>query len=276
MAGQGWLGLRGPRLLERWPTAEVGFESWRPLASGVDYANARLSHPRPLRCHAVRIDLQNPSVELVVNSNADGPTGWISAQFPSSLLRKLGAVAAINATPFSPEAVLPGTRVKLDGLARSGGREWAPKLNNLDALIQRTNGQIAFLQGGETVLDARLGVGGFLMTLKDGTNVGESVPQDASTTVGVSADGRWMYWLIIDGGQQGYSEGATPRETAEIQRRLGAHNVLNLDGGSSSTLVTATGWCGAEVRNRPRHPAYSGLQRPVATVLAVRFRRTEQ
>jgi hypothetical protein len=242
----------------------------------VEYARANLSAPRRLKCHAVRIDLHHPALELVVNAQSDEPNGWIRARFPSSLLRQLHAVAAINATPFSPEAIWPGTLVSPAGLAASAGREWSPKLQNLDALVQRADGRIEFLQGSQSVAGASLGVGGFLMTLRGGTNIGETVPQDASTTVGVSADGRWMFWLTVDGGQRAYSEGATPRETAEIQRGLGAHDVLNLDGGSSSTLVTGTGWFGAEVRNRPRHPAYSGLQRPVANVLAVRVKRSDR
>jgi hypothetical protein len=273
VTGQWWLALRAPRFLERWPAPGVTFGNWEPLTDGIEYARASLVVPRLLKCHALRIDLRHPGLELVVNPSAEVEPGWVKSAFPTSWLRSVDAVAAINATPFSPEAIFPGTAVKLEGLAVSGGSEWAAKMHNLDALVQRTNGQVQFLRGGDSVPDTQIGVGGFLMTLRGGTNVGESSPRDAAATVGVSADGRWMYWLVVDGGQPGYSEGATPRETAEILRQLGASDALNLDGGSSSTLVTATGWSGAQVRNRPRHPAYSGLQRPVGNVLAVRVRK---
>lgn len=270
--GQRWLCLRGPRFLESWPEPTNAFVHWTPVVSGVDVSTASFSEPRPLKAHAVRIDLHSPHLELVVSPGGLRGTNAVQARFPSSWLRELDAVAAINATPFTPEVIFPGSVVQLQGLAIEHGRTWSPKLNNLDALVQSTNGSWAVLQGGASVAGARMGVGGFLMTLQRNENVGETSPQDAATCVGISADQRWMYWLVVDGGQPGYSEGATPRETAAILQALGASTAINLDGGSSSTLVLQSPWGGVHVRNRPRHPAYSGMQRPVGNVLAVRIR----
>jgi hypothetical protein len=269
---QRWLCLRGPRFLESWAGPTNAFVHWTPVVPGVEVSSAAFSNPRLLKAHAVRIDLQSPDIELVVSPGGEAPDHAVRAQFPSTWLRRLDAVAAINATPFTPEAIFPGSVVKLQGLAISDGKEWSPKLNNLDALVQSTNGSWNLLQGGAGATLARIGVGGFLGTLLRGTNAGETAPQDAATCVGISADQRWMYWLVVDGGQPGYSEGATPRETAAILQGLGAWTAINLDGGSSSTLVVQSSWRGARVLNRPRHPAYSGMQRPVGNVLAVRIR----
>ena len=269
---QQWLCLRWPRFLESWSEPTNAFVHWTPVAPGVDVSSAAFSNPRPLKAHAVRIDLQSPDIELVVSPGGEEEAHSVRARFPTTWLRQLEAVAAINATPFTPEAIFPGSIVKLQGLAISEGREWSPKLNNLDALVQFTNCSWNVLQGGPIESAPRLGVGGFLGTVLRGTNVGETAPQDAATCVGISADQRWMYWLVVDGGQPGYSEGATPRETAAILQGLGAWTAINLDGGSSSTLAVRSDWRGIHVLNRPRHPAYSGMQRPVGSVLAVRIR----
>lgn len=273
---QRWLCLRGPRFLESWTEPPNAFVHWKPLAPGIEVSSTMFSNPRPLKAHAVRIDLQSPGIELVVSPGGEEEAHSVRARFPTTWLRQLEAVAAINATPFTPEAIFPGSIVKLQGLAVSEGQEWSPKLNNLDALVQFTNGTWNVLQGGPVGSAPRIGVGGFLGTVLRGTNVGETAPQDAATCVGISADQRWMYWLVVDGGQPGYSEGATPRETAAILQDLGAFTAINLDGGSSSTLAVQSGWRGIHVLNRPRHPAYSGMQRPVGNVLAVRIRSSVQ
>jgi exopolysaccharide biosynthesis protein len=56
------------------------------------------------------------------------------------------------------------------------------------------------------------------------------------TAVGVSANGRYVYLITIDGRQPGFSDGATLFETAEWLRRFGAYQGLNLDGGGSTTM----------------------------------------
>jgi predicted chitinase len=46
-----------------------------------------------------------------------------------------------------------------------------------------------------------------------------------------------MWWIIVDGRQKGRSEGVNLYELAELGRSFGCHEVLNLDGGGSTTLV---------------------------------------
>jgi len=145
-----------------------------------------------------------------------------------------------------------------------------PPSPNLDALLHLTNGAWQLQRGQSEPSGARLGVGGFLVTLEAGENRGEPHPRDAATTVGLSEDRRFMYWLVVDGGQPGYSEGTTPRETAELLKQLGAYSALNLDGGGSTTMILGASWTGPRVANRPRSPWVTGIQRPVACVLGVR------
>lgn len=64
--------------------------------------------------------------------------------------------------------------------------------------------------------------------------------------IGMDDQGRLML-VVVDGRQAGYSEGLGVAQTAELMKRLGAVEAMNLDGGGSSVLVTA----GTGIVNRP-------------------------
>jgi hypothetical protein len=269
----GWwfVSPRGPRFLEQWPEVAGDITQWHGRAPGIAYARGRLDQPRPVKWHALRIDLHDPGIEVVVGAYPEAVDVFVSA-WPSSLLRSEGLLAAINATPFEPEPYLPGALVRPQGLIAIGGGVLAGAVSNLDALVESGHGTWSFCRGQAVSPVLRSAAGGFLVDLIDSSNRGEDRPVDAVTAVGLSADRRWMYWLVVDGGQPGYSEGASPREAADLLMKLGASDGLRFDGGSSTTLVLAEGWTGARVMNRPRSPLVSGFQRPVASVLGVRRR----
>jgi hypothetical protein len=227
--------------------------------------------PRPMKCHALRIDLHEPSLEVVVETQRNS-SGEFLATWPTSFVRSDRLFAAINATPFLPARYLPGRTVQLQGIVATDGEFISIPVSNLDALVQSTQGTWSFEFGQKSSPGVRNAVGGFVVNLVRGDNRGERQQPDATTVVGLSSDRRWMYWLVIDGGQPGYSEGANARETAEFMRELGAADAMSMDGGSSSALAMAGGWRGAHLVNRPRSPLISGFQRPVACVLGVRYR----
>ncbi|WP_219509371.1 phosphodiester glycosidase family protein [Nonomuraea ceibae] len=64
--------------------------------------------------------------------------------------------------------------------------------------------------------------------------------------IGMDDRGRLML-VVVDGRQAGYSEGLGIAQTAELMKRLGAVEAMNLDGGGSSVLATS----GAGIVNRP-------------------------
>lgn len=272
LAGWGWTrtgGLRGPRWMERWPPAGDTFGDWQPLEPGIAYARAHLHSPRPLRGHALRIDLHEPGLELVVPRASYAGEGETRAEWPMTWLREHRLRALINATPFTPVPLFPGRPTQLQGLAVSEGDLWSQPVGNLDNLVVRSDGVVQLLEGRLPVDDAQEGVGGFLIIRRDGENRGERIVPDATTVVGLSEDQRWMYWLVVDGGQPGYSEGVTPWEASELMGRLGASDAIRMDGGGSSALAVANGG----VLNRPCHPVYDGAPRPVGNVLGIRQRR---
>jgi exopolysaccharide biosynthesis protein len=75
--------------------------------------------------------------------------------------------------------------------------------------------------------------------------------------------------VVVDGRQPLSSMGATLPDMAEIFRRLGAADALNLDGGGSTAMVVA-GDAGPQVLNTPIHTGVPGRERPSANQLGVR------
>lgn len=266
-----WACPRLPRFLERWPAVDTGFTPWESLAPGVDYARANLTHPRLMKCHAVRIDLTRSDARVKVAGDPDG-VGGMTARWPTSFLRRHNLMVAINATPFQPDVIFPGRTVRPTGLVVKDAEQVSAPAPNLDALVLEPSGTMRFQRSQRVESGVFEVAGGFVVTLENGVNRGETGLVDAVTSVGLSADRRWMYWLVVDGRQSGYSDGAKGSEAADLMKTLGASDAMLFDGGGSSTLVARGGWAGARVLNRPRSPVISGIQRPVACVLGVQPR----
>jgi hypothetical protein len=80
------------------------------------------------------------------------------------------------------------------------------------------------------------------------------------TAIGWLADGRQLL-VTVDGRQDGYSIGMTPRELADFMLSLGAVSAANLDGGGSTAMSIR-----GVLTNRPSDAAG---ERPVGTALVV-------
>ncbi|MGE3954011.1 MAG: phosphodiester glycosidase family protein [Parachlamydiales bacterium] len=84
----------------------------------------------------------------------------------------------------------------------------------------------------------------------------------ARTAIGELWDGTRLL-LVVDGSQPGFSEGLTLKELTLLLLDLGCRNALNLDGGSSSTLVIR-----GQVVNQPC--TLFSWEKPVGDALLVR------
>lgn len=82
------------------------------------------------------------------------------------------------------------------------------------------------------------------------------------TSAGISADGRRLYLMALDG----TSPGLTIQDLALTMRDFGAAHAVNLDGGGSSTLVARA--AGAEQVTVRNHPS-GGAERPVPNGIGV-------
>lgn len=272
--GAAWMmpNVPRPRSLEHWPAPDSGWEPWRPIYQGVDYARLNRATPRPLKAHALRVDLQAPGVEVLVNPATPAGGATAESTFATAFLRRHQLQVVVSAGAFWPFAKWPGVPVTPFGLMVSDGVRWSPAVSNLHALVITRDRHVRLARNQFDTADAWQAVGGNWVTLQGGTNVAEPLGLQPSSVGGHSADGRTLYWLIADGRQPGWSEGVTAAEGAELLRSIGATDALRFDDGSVVTLAKAGGWTGAEVLNRPSHPYITGVQRPIGSLVGIRAR----
>lgn len=94
----------------------------------------------------------------------------------------------------------------------------------------------------------------------EGFEAGFADSLNPRTAVGTSRDGRHLFLVTVDG-RQAFSKGVSLAGMAQILRRYGAWNAINLDGGGSTTLAAD----GLTVSS----PGGDGAERPVADMLLV-------
>jgi hypothetical protein len=117
--------------------------------------------------------------------------------------------------------------------------------------------------GGRPVLALR----GEIQSWIDTSGQASFRARNPRTALGVANNGRRVILAVIDGRQAPYSDGTTLRETAEIMLGLGARDVINLDGGGSSTLVYRDPASQSlRIANRPSDPTG---ERAVGDALAI-------
>ena len=246
---------------------------WQPRFAGVDVAEVRASSPRRLSGVALRIDLRAEGISFLAtpaNGEKDGET---DAQLTSAFLKAHGLQAAINAAPFDIVHSQPGKPQDVHGLLVSEGKKVSKAGNAPALIIDRQNR--AWIEGPMTSVpeSAWNAVGGFAVVLRDGVPTGTGDTNlHPRTAAGVSRDGRWLFWVVIDGRQVGHSGGVATAELAAFFKNLGAWDAINLDGGGTSTLVVAGPDGTPEILNRPVHLGIPGRERLSACHLGVRAR----
>jgi hypothetical protein len=246
------------------------------LFDGVTYAREVRSTPRPLMIHTVAIDLSLALVDFLVTPGDDDLDMDIAARTTTSFLEEFGVQLAINGSFFVPfKADTPwdyyphrGDRVNIEGLAISNGRQYSAEDPNFPVLCFLP-GQI-LIQTTNCPADTTQALAGNHILVQHGLRVADEhdLALHPRTAVALAPGDQMLWFVVIDGRQRHYSEGVTLVELADIILELGADNALNLDGGGSSTLVTA-GSKGPLVLNAPIHTNIPMRQRPVANHLGV-------
>lgn len=257
----------------------------------------------PVHGYWAKVHLDDPAVEIRVTAPlpAGGPypAGTEAVLVPVSEWGGAGqATLAINANFFSKALTLPaGTPdpgwaralpVDLVGLSVSDGRVVSPP-----RLIQgRGDPALLILRDGRARISyvdrtdfpglvcAVAGIGptdngkqpGTLLVTA-GRNTGatarvQPAARHPRTAAGLTADGRTLILVVVDGRQQGYSVGLKLPELADLLIELGAADAINLDGGGSSSFRYQP-TDGPEITNRPS----DGRWRPVGNHLGVWLRR---
>jgi hypothetical protein len=226
------------------------------------------------------LELDRPSVSLLVTPGDPNQPRPLRARKTSQFLTEFGLQVAINGDFFFPwRSRAPwdyyphvGDPVELEGHAASrgvlysfGGERWKfPVLyftrKNKGSFNRVPNDRYHAIAGSHTLLEKGK-VREHILDMKDHL--------DPRTAVGLDKDSRKLIMVVVDGRQPNYSEGVLLRELAEILREFGAYGAINLDGGGSTTLVVADKNGQPRILNSPIDNRIPGRERPVANHLGV-------
>lgn len=251
----------------------------------------------PVVLYIARIELTNPSIEVVVTNPVDpnGTTPEAVLTPTTTWAETTGTLLAVNANFFaklpkpSPHAKNPPIgNSDIVGLSISDGFIVSPvrefKGNPDPALVFAKDGSARMGRFGfEDLVDAWDAVAGISsgdattadtgLLVTDGKNTSisarvEPAARHPRTAAAISRNGAVMWLVVADGRQPDRSVGLTLPELADILIELGADDAINLDGGGSSSFVYSPP--GADkVVNTPSEGAF----RPVANHLGIRIRK---
>ena len=285
-------GTLSPVSMQRENTAgRVRFEDfspvWQPFAPeiipGLFYTAARTSEPR-LEFWAIRADLTEPSLMLVVNDRGiarEENQAVMPSTRVSSFVRDYDCLVGINTVPFHPVSATEGEGRTCIGIVVSAGVLISPPAPGYDALVFFKDGRAVIIAQNEigdldTVENA---LGGFRIILQeselpprllsDAGSPRHNLPRHPRSAAGLSADGKTLYLLVIDGRRPG-SIGATEAEIGLILKKLGAASGLNFDGGGSSAMALRFPDGRVRTVNTPIHGGIPGRERAVAACLGLR------
>ena len=254
---------------------------WTRHHSGIFVSKNSATMPRLQRIYVIRIDLNEKGLSFFTTPRCsdrfeEGKRETLR-QRTNEFLEQHKLLVAVNANFFSipkGEAYAKPGSSDLRGVAVSDGIV----VSNRDTSDYRAI--FAIKKDGTPIIAANLksddelhewttAVAGNVLILNAGEIVRHSDKAvHPRTAVGISEDKRFVYLLVIDGRQEGYSIGATYAETAAWLRFYGAWDGLNLDGGGSTTMVLRNEQGQPYIINRPsdRRPRYNGNNLGVRTL----------
>ena len=279
--------------LPRWTTtASTTIGPWEPLFKGINHTVGTntpggSSFSKLQVIHAIRVDLQDPDVQLFTSPRISGyvANSRESAGYKVSDFLKMNHLQiAINANFFDPSGYyLPaGTAMVVTGLQISRGVVVSAQesASYSASLLFSTNNQptIVFTNWpAHSNVGVYTAVSGDYPLLINGINIahayrGSSDPvhqPNPRTAYGISRDRHYLFLLTIDGRQPGYSDGAYDDETAGWLLLLGAWDAVNLDGGGSTTLVMQDSTGVPRDLNHSNAMADSGKDRTVGSEFGI-------
>lgn len=253
------------------------------LFDGVTYRRIVRYVPRFAIAHVLIIDTRVKGTYLFVTppDHAEGPP--LDARTTSQFLQEFGVQIAVNGDGFTPwwsRTPLDyyphaGDPVTPNGYSASGGTIYArgdqDPTPEPTLFISRRNA-LSFNKIPGRVYHA---ISGDYMLVQQGKPVAglDNAVINPRTAIGTSANGRWLYLVVVDGRQPFYSEGMTIAELADLLDGLGVANAMSLDGGGSSTMVIQGEDGQPKILNSPIDHYIPGTERPVANHLGIYLRK---
>jgi len=271
----------------------------RRLLSAILFLSGCAHNPQPLNywterrqvtdtlaISVLKIDLRDRNIEVrtIIADDPDGPGPAEAAlSDPLAMAQRAHAQAAVNANAFAGLPDASGKRdsnwhvaqpVDIAGIAVSAGlyRSRYDNPSASDVCFGITVDGKPYIGPASTAPPLREAVNGWSLPLlvADGQAIpAAGGPRHPRTAIGVDRSGRWLYLVVVDGRQPGYSNGVTGRELADVMVRIGSDRAINVDGGGSSILLVEQADGRLATINRPS----GGAPRPVPVLLAITRKR---
>lgn len=251
------------------------------LATGITYQRLILTEPHRMVVHTVEIDLTTADITFVVPPPdvPNTPLPYL-AKTTSTFAQNNNVQIAINAGFFQPFRYgFPG-----EFYPRVGEPTVPIGLTMAEGeIITAANGfkELCFLPKQVVILDGECPAGteqavaGSEIVLDGGipfSKQGDAYNTTLHPRTAVATDeaGTKIWLVIVDGRQPMYSRGATLTQLAHIGRDLGAHDMINLDGGGSSTMIFNMDDT-LRLINSPIQTRIPRRERPLSTHLGIRI-----
>jgi GH25 family lysozyme M1 (1,4-beta-N-acetylmuramidase)/uncharacterized protein YgiM (DUF1202 family) len=245
------------------------------IFNGVTYFRQEMQTARKMVAHVLAVDMRVAGLKSLVTP-ASHSSGLVCTRKTSKFLEEFGLQVAINGDGFSyvDQDTYPpsqycangGEPVDVNSYAASRGTVYSQRWDSRPILYINKNNEVSFNQPSGAVFNA---VSGDRMLVDKGKRVAnlESQSVEPRSAAGLNQNGRWLFLVVIDGRQAGYSLGATFPELADFMISLGAYTALNLDGGGSSALAIESVMGGPFVLNSPIEGMIPGNESAVANHL---------
>lgn len=274
----------------------IDWSSAKEFAPGMRSLHIKLDEPRLMENYMVRVDLSAPGLRVTGTGRAAN-WGEVMADVTNRVVlidtvrrqtrsfleehRAHGTnmVLAVNTSPWGPwEPPFTHRHARLPHLAVLNGEAVSHTTKRGPMFVVFTNNAAVVTNALDDADLKSVAVAhpGFRIIMRGGVPTAKEVrtPKLAPRTAfGLSADGRYMYILVVDGRQNGYSHGADMFDLAKLLKAAGAADAINMDGGGSSTLVR---WDGEKVVTDNRHDPHRRYYRNVALSLGFYFTSSAQ
>ncbi len=242
---------------------------------GVVYYRQVMQSPRLMVAHVLAVDTHADGLKSLVTPPSH-ESGLVCTRKTSKFLEEFGLQVAVNGDGFryldpdeyDPQEYCPngGEPVKINSYAASRGNVYSEQWAGRPILYINRNLKVSFNEPAGAIFNA---VSGDRMLVEKGKKVEnlENQSVEPRSAAGANQNGRWLFLVVIDGRQPGYSEGATFPELADFLISLGAYTALNLDGGGSSAIVVEGALGGPFVLNSPIEGTIPGNESEVGNHL---------
>lgn len=228
------------------PAQAFSVSAYTRLYEGIEYATGYTTSPRLMRAFATRVSLRNPDVWVYASHDNGGSPYETALQTTPDFVTDHGLKVATN-TCFYDAGLSPNTDIL--GLLISNGVLVSPVGSVPEAqmcfdslktasLVVRNYNPTGFYNG--------CGTGDMVLT--NGVIVGPQNDLQPRTALGLSQDGKYLIFVVVDGRQPDWSDGATWYDVGQWLIDFGAYNGATYDGGGS-TCMTIAGY--GDYVNRP-------------------------